>query len=157
MAEPDKRPAWAWSGRFTHSVYSICFSIAISAALVLLISRSCGHDVGEPKLEETQIWQTCCLERDCRPQQVAIVIKNHNRKQILVNIEGVETAVDKEVFKPVPSNRTGCVISTQTDRYVMKIFGVSFIPSKAAPYRMATFSNNCPQLRNTGSGFGVSK
>jgi hypothetical protein len=106
MAEPDKRPAWAWSGRFTHSVYSICFSIAISAALVLLLSRSWGHDVGEPKLEETQIWKTCYLERDCRPQQVAIVIKNHNRKQILVNIEGVETAVDKEVFKPVPSNRT---------------------------------------------------
>lgn len=97
--------AWEWSRRFTHSVYFNCFSIAISAALVLLISRSWGHDVGEPKLETLQIWQTFCLDRDCRPQQVAIGIKDQSRKRIVVNIEGVETAVDKEVFKPVPSNR----------------------------------------------------
>jgi hypothetical protein len=98
--------AQTWSRRFTHSVYFVGFSIAISAAFVLLISRSWGHDVGEPKLENSQIWQTCCREGDCRPQQVAIVIKDQSRKQIVVNIEGVETAVDKEVFKPVPSNRT---------------------------------------------------
>lgn len=98
--------AWAWSHRFTLSVYFICFSIAISAALVFLISRSWGHDVGEPKLEETDVWKNCCLARDCRPQQVAIAIKGKSTKQIVVNIEGVETAVDKEVFKPVPSNRT---------------------------------------------------
>ena len=98
--------ARAWSRRFTPSVYFIYFSIAISAAFVLLISRSWGHDVGEPELEKTQIWKTCCLERDCRPQQVAIVIKDQRRKQIVVNIGGVETAVDKEVFKAVPSNRT---------------------------------------------------
>jgi hypothetical protein len=87
-------------------VYFICFSIAISAAFVLLISRSWGHDVGEPELEETYVWKHCCLERDCRPQQVAIVIKGQSRKQIVVNIGGVETAVDKEVFKAVPSKRT---------------------------------------------------
>ena len=98
--------AWARSRRFTHLVYFICFSMAISAALVLLISRSWGHDVGEPKLEETDIWQHCCQKRDCIPQQVAIVIKDQSRKQFVVNIEGVKTAVDKEVFKPVPSNRT---------------------------------------------------
>ena len=98
--------AWEWRRRFTHSVYFNCFSIAISAALFLLISHSWGHDVGEPKLEKLQIWQTCCQDRDCRPQRVAIGIKDQSRKRILVNIEGVETAVDKEVFKPVPSNRT---------------------------------------------------
>jgi hypothetical protein len=98
--------AWEWSRRLTHSVHFISFSIAISAALVLLISRSWGHDVGEPELEKLPIWQNCCRGRDCTPQQVTIVNKNHNRKKILVNIEGVQTAVDKEVFKPVPSNRT---------------------------------------------------
>src|SRR5574341_695359 len=98
--------AWEWSRRLTRSVDFICFSIGIAAALVLLISRSWGHDVGEPELEKLPIWQNCCRGRDCTPQKVTIVNKNHNRKRILVNIEGVETAVDKEVFKPVPSNRT---------------------------------------------------
>ena len=97
--------AWAWK-RFSGSVHIICFSIAISAALLLLISHSWGHDVGEPKLQKLPIWNTCCQEQDCKPQQVTIVIKEYSKKKILVNIEGVETAIDKEVFKPVPSNRT---------------------------------------------------
>jgi hypothetical protein len=98
--------AWEWSRRLTHSLDLICFTIAISAALVLLISRSWGHDVGEPELEKLPIWQNCCRGRDCRPQEVAIVNKNHNPKKVSVKIQGIETAVDKEVFKPVPSNRT---------------------------------------------------
>jgi hypothetical protein len=68
--------------------------------------RLWGHDVGEPELEKLPIWKTCCREGDCFPQAVNVLKKTENEKTISVDIEGVNIAVEKEKFSPVPSSRT---------------------------------------------------
>ena len=40
------------------------------------------------------------------PQPVKIITKSDTGKKIVVNIEGVEAAVEKDKFTPVPSDRT---------------------------------------------------
>lgn len=95
-----------WRQQFTRPVcYLLLLSILVSLSLVLVYSHSWGHPVGEPKLEELPIWKRCCQERDCVPQQVKIIGKAKPKK-VWVDIEGVQTSVDKEKFSPVPSDRT---------------------------------------------------
>ena len=86
--------------------YVICSSLLIFLCLLLLVPYSLrGHSVGEPELEELPIWRRCCGESDCIPQQIKIFGKKDGRK-ILVEIEEIQTLVDKEKFSPVPSART---------------------------------------------------
>jgi hypothetical protein len=67
---------------------------------------SWGHDVGESELEKLPIWSKCCGGGDCVFQLVQIRAGKESNKKIAVEIEGVQTAVDKEKFSPVPSDRT---------------------------------------------------
>jgi len=70
-----------------------------------------GHDVGEPDLEKLPIWSKCCGEGDCVSQRLRILGKEPAKK-IIVEIEGIQTSVDKEKFSPVPTIRTWvCYIS----------------------------------------------
>src|SRR5690242_20691881 len=74
-------------------------------------SRSFGHDVGEPALQKLPVWNQCCGDGDCVPENVQILGKGLD-KQLDVEINGVETYVDKDKVSPVPSNRTWvCYIS----------------------------------------------
>ena len=89
---------------------SRCVPITVAALLSVFgfwfISHSWGHDVGEPELEETEIWQKCCGNGDCVPKPIKIVNKAEETKKLVVKIDGVEAAIDKQKFSPVPSNRT---------------------------------------------------
>jgi hypothetical protein len=75
------------------------------------VFRSWGHDVGEPGLEKLPIWSKCCGGGDCISQRLRIIGKEPGKK-VAVEIEGVQTSVDKEKFSPVPTNRTWvCYVS----------------------------------------------
>jgi hypothetical protein len=83
-----------------------CLLLTITVwAAVDLLPHSWGHDVGEPGLEEMPIWKQCCGGGDCVFQQLQVRGKESNKK-IIVEIEGVQTSVDKEKFSPVPSDRS---------------------------------------------------
>jgi len=74
--------------------------------IILLVPSSWpSHSVGEPKLEEHSSWRYCCADQDCVPQQVRI-IGNERAGKISVKIEGVQTKVDKDKLRAVPSRRT---------------------------------------------------
>ncbi len=64
-----------------------------------------NHAVGEPALEQLPIWQKCCEEQDCVPEEVTIMSKESSG-MVAVEIEGVKTSVAKEKFSPVPSPHT---------------------------------------------------
>lgn len=64
-----------------------------------------SHNVGEPELEEHPVWKRCCADYDCVPQQVKIGGKE-GKEKISIEIEGIQTKVDKGKFQPVPSART---------------------------------------------------
>ena len=82
----------------------LLFGMAALTALAVAYSRSWGHSVGEPLLEQLPIWRQCCNEHDCIPQQVSIL--RREEKTMLVDIAGFQTSVDKDKFSPVPSTRT---------------------------------------------------
>jgi hypothetical protein len=86
--------------------YTLLISVAFSSSGVLLPPHSWGHKVGEPELEGLPIWKQCCGDGDCVPQPVKIITKSDTGRKIVVNIEGVEAAVEKDKFTPVPSDRT---------------------------------------------------
>src|SRR5262245_8179978 len=83
--------------------YCLLFPVAVLEAGSPSISW--GHEVGEPALQNLPIWNRCCGDGDCVPQNVRIVGKGPDQK-IDVEIQGVETYVDKDKFSPVPSSRT---------------------------------------------------
>jgi hypothetical protein len=86
--------------------YLLCFCVALFLAVFLLVPFSwSNHGVGEPALEKLTIWQRCCEEHDCVPEQVKIINKESNG-MIPVEIEGVKTSVAKQTFSPVPSPHT---------------------------------------------------
>ncbi len=89
---------------------AVFHSVLITASVLIfgfwVMSHSWGHEVGEPELEQTRIWQKCCGNGDCVPKPVKIVNKGGQGSKLVVKIDGVEAAVEKEKFSPVPSNRT---------------------------------------------------
>ena len=91
--------------------YGLLVTIGAWGGIALVRSHSWGHNVGEPELEKLSIWKQCCGEGDCVSQRLRIVGKEPGKK-IIVEIEGIQTSVDKEKFSPVPTNRTWvCYIS----------------------------------------------
>jgi hypothetical protein len=88
---------------FHRFIFFLLLTVAISGAGAP--SRSFGHDVGEPALQKLPIWNQCCSDGDCVPENVQVLGKASD-KQLDVQIHGVETYVDKDKFSPVPSNRT---------------------------------------------------
>jgi hypothetical protein len=82
-----------------------CLFLAITADWsAVALQHSWGHDVGEPALEKLPVWKQCCGDGDCIPQHLQVIGKKPGK--ISVEIEGVQTSVDKEKFSPVPSDRT---------------------------------------------------
>ncbi len=90
--------------RITRQVVVLGIVILMSVFSLVTLSWS-DHTVGEPKLEETPVWNSCCRERDCVPQRVKIKGKQGDG-MVLVEIEGVRTSVAKEKLSPVPSAHT---------------------------------------------------
>ena len=91
--------------------YAVLVSVTVWGSIVLVRSHSWGHDVGEPELEKLPLWKQCCAEGDCVSQRLRIIEKEPDKK-VAVEIEGVQTSVDKEKFSPVPTNRTWvCYVS----------------------------------------------
>jgi len=91
--------------------YGVLVSITVLVFTVLVRSHSWGHNVGEPELEQLPLWKHCCGEGDCLPQRLRIIGKEPGKK-VAVEIEGVQTSIDKEKFSPVPTNRTWvCYVS----------------------------------------------
>ena len=84
-------------------IFYLLLMVAIPGATTR--SRSFGHDVGEPALQNLPIWNRCCGDGDCMPEDVQVLGKGPD-KQLDVQIRGVETYVDNNKFSPVPSNRT---------------------------------------------------
>jgi hypothetical protein len=84
-------------------IFYLLLMVAISGAGTR--SRSFGHDVGEPALQKLPIWNQCCGDGDCVPENVQVLGKPSD-KQLDVQIHGVETYVDNDKFSPVPSKRT---------------------------------------------------
>jgi len=82
------------------------FSLFALLLTILLASPSwASHSVGEPELEQNSSWRYCCADQDCVPQQVRI-IGNERAGKVSVRIEGVQTKVDKDKLRAVPSQRT---------------------------------------------------
>lgn len=107
--------------------------------MILLASSSwSSHGVGERELEEHPIWKKCCADQDCVPQQVKIVGREEAGK-ISVKIEGVQAMVNKGKLHPVPSRRTGFVVSTETGRLQMKTFTVSSFQKRPARFELVGF------------------
>ena len=98
--------------RWTMHGLTLCYlSFMVVVLQVANPSISWGHDVGEPALQNLSIWNQCCGDGDCVPQNVQILGKGSD-KELDVEIEGVETYVDKDKISPVPSNRTWvCYVS----------------------------------------------
>ena len=89
--------------RLYDCIWRLLFVVTICGAGIP--SQSWGHDVGEPALQKSPVWNQCCGDGNCVPQRVHIVDRELGKK-IGVEIEGVTTSVDKEKFSPVPSYRT---------------------------------------------------
>jgi hypothetical protein len=89
-----------------------CLLLAVAADWgAVALRHSWGHDVGEPELEKLPVWKQCCGDGDCIPQHLRIIGRDPSKK-LSVEIEGVQTSVDKEKFSPVPSDRTWvCYVS----------------------------------------------
>ncbi len=85
---------------------SVLTAVSVFSFFAFFISLSFGHEVGEPELEKTQIWQKCCGGGDCVPKPVKIVNEGSRENQLVVRIDGTEAAVEKDKFSPVPSDRT---------------------------------------------------
>jgi|SRR6516165_58951 hypothetical protein len=86
--------------------YVVHFSLLNLLLLLLSVSSTWpSHDVGEPKLEELPIWKHCCDDQDCVPQKVKI-INPQSKEKVSVEIEGIQTKVDKGKLSPVPSSRS---------------------------------------------------
>ena len=86
--------------------YPLELGLFILLMTVLLASSSWSlHTVGEPELERHPTWTKCCGDHDCVPQKVRI-IGNEGKEKASVEIEGIQTKVDKEKFSPVPSPHT---------------------------------------------------
>ena len=91
--------------------YFSCLLFAVTIWGAGTPSQSWGHDVGEPALQNLPIWNQCCGDGDCVPENVEFLGKRSDR-QLDVEIHGVETYVDKDKFSPVPSNRSWvCYVS----------------------------------------------
>ena len=83
-----------------------CLFLAFTTELgSVALQHSWGHDVGEPKLEKLPIWKQCCGNGDCLPQHLRVIGRGPDKK-VSVEIEGVQTSVDKSKFSPVPSDHT---------------------------------------------------
>lgn len=85
----------------------------IAKYAVFIVAFLCGsriplwsHSVGEPELEKLPIWNRCCRDGDCFPQAVNVLNKAENGKTLSVQIDGVDVAVEREKFSPVPSPHT---------------------------------------------------
>ncbi len=86
--------------------YLVFLGVAVVLAVCLIVPFSwANHLVGEPALEKLPIWQKCCEQEDCVPEQVKIINKESNG-MVGVNIEGVQTSVDRKKFTAVPSTHT---------------------------------------------------
>ena len=86
--------------------YLVCFCVALFLDVFFFAPFSwSNYLVGEPALEKLPIWQKCCKEQACVPEQVKIISREENG-MIPVEIEGVRTAVAKQKFSPVPSPHT---------------------------------------------------
>jgi hypothetical protein len=71
-----------------------------------LLARALGRRASVGKaLEKEMIWNQCCNEHDCVPQQVNVFGAESNG-QVPVVIEHSEASVSKQKFHPVPSSRT---------------------------------------------------
>src|SRR2546427_13298886 len=82
------------------------FSLFVLLLMILVVPSSwSSHSVGEPELEQNSSWRYCCADQDCVPQQVRI-IGNERAGKVSVRIEGVQTKVDKDKLRAVPSQRT---------------------------------------------------
>lgn len=92
------------SVRITRHFVLLGILVLVSVFSLIKFSWS-DHAVGEHKLEEAPVWNTCCRERDCVPQRVKVKGKEGGG-MILVEIEGLRTSVAKEKFSPVPSAHT---------------------------------------------------
>jgi hypothetical protein len=91
--------------------YGLLLTLSTLSVGVLIRINASGHDVGEPELEKLPIWKQCCGNGDCIPQHLRIIGREPGKK-LSVEIEGVQTSVDKEKFSPVPSDRTWvCYVS----------------------------------------------
>ena|SRR5215510_12097135 len=85
--------------------YGLLLMLSALGGITLMRFHASGHEVGEPELQQLPLWKQCCGEGDCIPQRLRIIAKKPGKK-LAVEIEGVQTSVDKEKFSPVPSNRT---------------------------------------------------
>jgi len=61
-----------------------------------------NHPVGEPKLEQSQIWKTCCEHNDCFVQQVQILTIDTSEATLLV--DGYSTSVPSDRISPAPTS-----------------------------------------------------
>jgi len=91
--------------RLWWTVHGLMLPIALAVLAAGNPSISWGHDVGEPALQNLPIWNQCCGNGDCVPENVQILGKGSEQK-LDVEIQGVETYVDRDKLSPVPSNRT---------------------------------------------------
>jgi len=55
-------------------------------------------------LQKLPIWSQCCGDGDCVPQRLHI-LGHETGEKLSIEIEGIQTAVDKQKFSPVPSDR----------------------------------------------------
>ena len=86
--------------------------------------HSWAHDVGEPALQQLPIWSQCCGDGECVSQRLQIIDKAKNK--INVEIEGVQTSVDKKNSRLFPRTvpwvcyyRTGGAISNENIRCIL--------------------------------------
>jgi len=83
--------------RLYYCIWRLLFLVTIWGAGTP--SQSWGHDVGEPALQKSPVWNQCCGDRDCVPQRVHIVDREPGKK-IGVEIEGVTTSSIKQNSRP---------------------------------------------------------
>ncbi len=110
--------------------FSSFSGLVLSGVLSLVPSAWPDHKVGEPQLEELPIWSVCCKDHDCVAEEVKM-IGQPSDEMILVDIEGVQTAVNKQKFSPVLQLIPGFAMSIPTVVLVTTISDVSCIPNRA--------------------------
>ena len=91
-----------------------------------------SHSVGEPELEQNASWRYCCADQDCVPQQVRI-LGNERAGKVSIRIEGVQTKVDKDKLRAVPSRRTWVCYFNPSGEIVNENIRCILYPEKASP------------------------
>jgi len=96
--------------------------------LILPVFLLANHSVGEPELEQSEVWRRCCEKDDCFPVpwQVIDVIG----EQAIVRLETYSIVVTTEKIQPAPTDYHWICLVDRNGEFVDKNIRCLLHPKK---------------------------